>query len=394
MANILILGGGFGALSAAESLLENLTSEHQITLVSRSQRFVYHPSLVDLAFGNQTIDEISHDLRDAMHNHRIRFVRGEVARVDPHERRVTFAHGDITGSMHYDYVIFALGGRLATERIPGFYEHAHHPLTVEAALKFGEAIQRFDEGRVVIGYSQGARLVAPVYKTVFAFSRLFEDRPRVGRTQITVVRPKPEDDELTGPGMGKVFRDALEEQKIELADFSVNRVTQKSLLTSVGGRIDYDLLMLLPPFVGSSAVRGMGITDPDGFIRVNKNMQVDGVASLYAVGDCVSFPGPKMSYMALSQGEVAGANLAAEVESREFQAEYDHKTMLALDQAGQDSILNKHFWMNKVKVIKPRDFNKYENIDTGRAHSLGKIASSHPIDLFRRPANPGNSMDG
>jgi sulfide:quinone oxidoreductase len=153
--------------------------------------------------------------------------------------------------------------------------------------------------------------------------------------------------------MGKVFQDALNEQKIEvLSDFSINRLTKNSLLTSVGDRIDYDLLMLLPPLVGPSAVRGMGITDQDGFIHVNRNMRVDGVARLYAVGNCVSFPGPKMSYMAVSQGEVAGANLAAEVESRDVQAEYDHKTMLALDQAGQDSILSKHFWMNKVRVHK------------------------------------------
>lgn len=353
MANILILGGGFGALSAAESLLKNLTSEHQITLLSRSPRFVFYPHLVDLAFGNHTLDDISFDLRDAMHKRRIKFVQGEVARVDPHERRVTFGHARITGSVHYDYLIFAFGGRLATERIPGFFEHAHHPLTVEAALKFGEAVQRFDKGRVVIGYSQGARVVTPVYKTVFAFCRLFEDQLRAGRTQITVVRPTRDDDELTGPEMGKVFQDALNEQKIEvLSDFSINRVTKKSLFTSVGDRIDYDLLMLLPPLVGPSAVRGMGITDQDGFIHVNRNMRVDGVARLYAVGNCVSFPGPKMSYMAVSQGEVAGANLAAEVESRDVQAEYDHKTMLALDQAGQDSILNRHFWMNKVRVHK------------------------------------------
>ena len=32
----LILGGGFGALSAAESLLKNSTSQHEITVVSRS----------------------------------------------------------------------------------------------------------------------------------------------------------------------------------------------------------------------------------------------------------------------------------------------------------------------------------------------------------------------
>lgn len=353
MANILILGGGFGALSAAESLLKNLTSEHQITLLSRSPRFVFYPHLVDLAFGNHTLDDISFDLRDAMHKRRIKFVQGEVARVDPYERRVTFGHARITGSVHYDYLIFAFGGRLATERIPGFFEHAHHPLTVEAALKFGKAVQRFDKGRAVIGYSQGARVVTPVYKTVFAFCRLFEDQLRAGRTQITVVRPTRDDDELAGPEMGKVFQDALNEQKIEvLSDFSINRLTKNSLLTSVGDRIDYDLLMLLPPLVGPSAVRGMGITDQDGFIHVNRNMRVDGVARLYAVGNCVSFPGPKMSYMAVSQGEVAGANLAAEVESRDVQAEYDHKTMVALDQAGQDSILSKHFWMNKVRVHK------------------------------------------
>ena len=65
----------------------------------------------------------------------------------------------------------------------------------------------------------------------------------------------------------------------------------------------------------------MEITDPDGFIRVNRNMR-------------------------------PSANVAAEVESRDVQAESDHKNMLALDQAGQDSILSKHFWMNKVRVHK------------------------------------------
>jgi NADH dehydrogenase FAD-containing subunit len=230
---------------------------------------------------------------------------------------------------------------------------------VEAALKFGEAIHSFDEGRAVIGYSDGARLVAPVYETVSTLSRHFEDRERAGRTKITVVSPKRKADELAGSDMDRGFQRVPEEQHIEvLTDFSVNRITKKSLLTSVGARIDYDLLMLLPPLVGASAVTGMGITDPDGFICVKQNMGVRGVPGLYAVGDCVSFPGPKMSHMAVSQGEVAGANLAAEIESRKSQAEYDHKTMLALDQAGQDSILNKQFWMNKARVMEPRVFNK------------------------------------
>jgi NADH dehydrogenase FAD-containing subunit len=63
MAKILILGGGFSGVAAAESLAKKLTPEHRITLVSRGSRFVSHPSLVDLAFGKHGIDDISHDLR-------------------------------------------------------------------------------------------------------------------------------------------------------------------------------------------------------------------------------------------------------------------------------------------------------------------------------------------
>ena len=46
MAKILILGGGFGGVVAAEHLAKKLDAEHQITLVSRSRQFVFYPALV------------------------------------------------------------------------------------------------------------------------------------------------------------------------------------------------------------------------------------------------------------------------------------------------------------------------------------------------------------
>ena len=52
MANILILGGGFGGVVAAESLARLIPAEHQITLISRSPTFIFYPELVRLAFGN------------------------------------------------------------------------------------------------------------------------------------------------------------------------------------------------------------------------------------------------------------------------------------------------------------------------------------------------------
>ena len=95
---------------------------------------------------------------------------------------------DIDGDIKYDYLIYALGRRLATERVKGFFEHAHHLLGVKAALKFGEAARDFREGHAVVGSCPGARLEVPVYETAFALARQLEERGDAAR--ITVISPE------------------------------------------------------------------------------------------------------------------------------------------------------------------------------------------------------------
>jgi phosphoenolpyruvate synthase/pyruvate phosphate dikinase len=54
---MLILGGGFGGVVAAERLAHELSVEHELTLVSESSRFVFYPALVRLAFGRCLPDD-------------------------------------------------------------------------------------------------------------------------------------------------------------------------------------------------------------------------------------------------------------------------------------------------------------------------------------------------
>ena len=69
----------------------------------------------------------------------------------------------------------------------------------------------------------------------------------------------------------------------------------------------------------------MGVTDDDGYINVDWTMRVMGHERIYAVGDCVSFAGPKMGHMAVRQAEVAATNLAAEIDGHEPLSHYDHE---------------------------------------------------------------------
>ena len=354
MAKVLILGGGFGGVVAAERLAEQLSDEHQITLVSRSRNFVFYPALVKVAFGRCEAKDVSFDLRHAMLDRRVNFIEAEVARIDPHERKVAIAHGEIEGNISYDYLIFALGRRLATERITGFYEHAHHLLNLDKALKFGNAISNFHHGRAVIGQCAGTRLPVPVYETAFALARLLKERGERDLVRITVVSPGEFASEFEDRDAAIALENAFAAHEIEfLPNFPIETVTQNSVSTSSGQAINHDLLMLLPPFRGSSAASYLGLTNDEGYINVDWTMRVTGHKRIYAVGDCVNFTGPKMGHMATRQGEVAAMNLAAEIDGHEPVSQYSHELKLVIDEAGNDNIyLQKDIWKESPATIK------------------------------------------
>ena len=345
MAKVLIAGGGFAGVVAAESLAKRLGDEHEITLVSRSKEFLFYPALVRLAFGKCEPDDITVDLRAAMVDRRVRFIEGEVARIYPAERQITFAGGDFVGDMPYDFLVLALGGRLKTEQVTGFFEHAHHLLGVRDAKKFGAAVRGFNQGRAVIGYCPGARLPVPVFETAFELSRRLEERGNRDRCTITVVSCESPDEMFGGIPISEALHDALESHRIEVvSDFAISEVATNSVIADDGRQLGCDLNMLIPPLAGPGALVGTGITDAEGYVRVSSTMRVEGIERVYAAGDCVGFDGPKMGHMAVRQGEVAAENLAAEIQGHALAATYDHELMLVIA-AGDNSIfVHKDLW--------------------------------------------------
>jgi len=339
MAKVLILGGGFGGVVAAERLAEQLGDTHQITLVSRSRQFTFYPALVRLAFGTAEPADVSFDLRRTLQNLRVNFIEAEVAHIDPFERSISIAHGQVEGKLPYDYLVFALGRRLATERILGFYEHAHHLLNVDKAISFRKAINNLHEGRAVFGQCFGARLPVPVYESAFALARRLKEKGDRERVKITVVSPTTLDLELGDVTAAAAIKKSLDAHQIEFRpNLRIESLTHHAAMTESGETINFNLLMLVPPFRGSSAASYLGITDEEGYIRVDSSMRVTGHERIYAVGDCTNFDGPKMGHVAVRQAKVAAANLAAEIEGRTPLSRYQHETRFVISEIGSDSL--------------------------------------------------------
>jgi sulfide:quinone oxidoreductase len=176
--------------------------------------------------------------------------------------------------------------------------------------------------------------------------------------KITVVSPDTLGSELNDSELARTLTKALDSHRIEfLPDFPIERVTPRAALTSNGRAIDFDLLLLLPPFLGSAAAANIGITSDDGYINVDWAMRVIGQERIYAVGDCVNFSGPKMGHMAVRQGEVAATNLAAEIRGHEATSHYFHEIRSVIDEGGTDSIyMKKDLWLDEPASVKQGRF--------------------------------------
>src|SRR3974390_2226706 len=112
---ILILGGGFAGMTAAECLEKELRKDPSvsITLVSETTALLFTPMLSEVAGSSLEPSHITTPLRSSLHS--TRFIRARVAGIDLEAHRVSLAPGaDGTGEdrreeIPYDHLVLALG---------------------------------------------------------------------------------------------------------------------------------------------------------------------------------------------------------------------------------------------------------------------------------------------
>src|SRR5690348_16869951 len=103
---VIILGGGFGGLAAAQKLKR---APVDITLIDRRNFHLFQPLLYQVATGSLSPGEIAAPLRSVLSRQKnTRVLLGEAVDVDPEARRVILRDGD---SYPYDSLIVATGSQ-------------------------------------------------------------------------------------------------------------------------------------------------------------------------------------------------------------------------------------------------------------------------------------------
>lgn len=358
---ILILGGGFAAVAAAETFVRAGCPKAEVTLVSTNRDLTFYPALVPYVFGDFGLvrEDLTFDLASKLKQNGIRFVEGEVLSIDPVHRMVELTGEDVEGGIHYDHLVIALGRRLATENVPGFFEYSHHLLGIDAAERFGKALWKFTGGAIVVGLSPGAFLPIPVCESALALAKRFKDKIADGSVSVTAVFPQALDDAFLGANLFRNLKSAFSEHRIELVEhFPVASIGRNSITSQEQKDLSFDLLMLVPPFRGQAALdRLENAVDARGFLRVDDSMKVEGFDRIYAAGDIVSLPGPRFGYMAIRQGRVAATNVLDAIDPAIEPLTYEHKIAWAIGEKYTDPIYFHYgFWDDSLDDFDENSF--------------------------------------
>jgi NADH:ubiquinone reductase (H+-translocating) len=103
---VIIIGGGFGGLCAAQTLK---SAPVEVTLIDRRNYHLFQPLLYQVATGSLSPGEIAAPLRGVLSRQKnCRVLLGDVEDIDPVSKRVSLADG---ASIEYDTLIVATGSR-------------------------------------------------------------------------------------------------------------------------------------------------------------------------------------------------------------------------------------------------------------------------------------------
>jgi sulfide:quinone oxidoreductase len=321
-ARVLILGAGFGGLELSTMLSEALGEDVEVTLIDRSDAFVFGFSKLDVLFGRTTLDAVRLPYAD-LAKPGVRFVQETITAIDPDARRVSTEQG-----VHEaDHLVIALGADYDMEATPGLADGSNEFYSVDGAVRLAEALPSFTRGRAVIGVC-GAPFKCPPAPSEAAL--LLHDH--------LVARGVRRDCEITfviplgtpvppSPETSDALMAAFAERDIAFVPSrrvaSLDAARRVAVLDD-GSELAYDLFLGVPRHRAPDVVIASGMTT-DGYIPVDSATLQTSYPGVYAVGDVATVGVPKAGVFAEGAARVVAEQLIAKLRGEERSGGYGGK---------------------------------------------------------------------
>lgn len=338
MADVLVLGGGFGGLAAAHELRRRLPSDDTVTVIAaRDTFFVGFAKLWELS-GQRPLAEGTRSL-SGLDQHGIRFVHADITAIDAGARSV----GTSAGAFTADAMVIALGAGYQSKHTALLGEHAHNLYDATALPGIRADLDALTSGTLLVSILGAPYLCPPApFEAALLLDEWLRANGRRDQVDVVVSTPQPLTLPVAGPDASHFLAERLTERGVTvLTEHPVESVDHSAGLArfSDDRSREFQLMLGVPAAAPLPVVAASDVASESGWIKPDRSTFATSAERVYAVGDCTMVPTataqlPKAGVFAEAEGLIAAANVAADLHGGD-RASFDGHGYCFLELPGQ-----------------------------------------------------------
>ena len=324
---MLILGGGFGGLSAANEIRNNLSSSQvKITVIDKKDWFMVGFAKLWIIKGTRTFENSIGSLNE-LRKKEINFLKEEVLQIDLQNKNIKTT----TKILPYDFLIIAMGAVLAPEKISGLSENGMNLYDHNQLTEIHSKLKKMKSGNIAISIMGMPYKChpAPFEASLLIDSMLREEGVR-DLVQIHFYSPAPITLPAAGPEISQQILNLINSENIIFHDSCKIKSVEKNKLIFQNGEATFDLLLAIPPHIVPKVVYDSGLAKEGGFIPINRDCKTS-FENVYAVGDVTTLTVtdtmtvPKAGIFAEGEAITVAQNIISKIQSKKEYSLFDGK---------------------------------------------------------------------
>ncbi len=392
---VVILGCGFAGFGAFYSFVKKINEKVDITVIDSSVFSLSKPILPEVAFGERALNEALIPIGKNIEKYNHKFIRKAVKLIKPQLNKVIL--NDDT-AIDYDYLLISLGAIKDYDAIEGFSEYGYSICDYTQALRFLDRRASPIGKNVVIGAcltkwgsastikTLAAPCEGPIGEIMFMLDYYLRKHNRRHETNITVFTPGEIFFEDVGQRVHKKMGSIIEKSKINVVTKKVLKHIDKEFVEfEDGSRLDCDMAIIIPPYIGPKFLIDSGISDEAGFVPTDKHMRHTTFKNIFAAGDINATSMPKLGHIAVKQAYSAASVIISEITQKNNIINFEPEILCIMNR-GEEATLILSDWMygkNRDLAISGR-IPKYMKMvfDAYYFYSHGKMPPKFSEDIL------------